>query len=507
MSTDLETTIEPGGESSQGLKRNALGLLGALVLGVVIMAPSLAIFTNWGFMIPNVGTATAAVFLLALVMSIPTAYSYALINTRMPSAGASYKWGSKLISPYVGIAVGLCTTLFYVFVIPYDLPAIGLLGTDLARNTSNGVFAGIMVAAFLLALPLVYRGINVNIDVSYVLVSIELIIVIVVAIGAYVTSSHSHASLAPVNPAKLPSATLLIPALVLGVLSFTGYDAISTVGEETKTPKKLIPRATIMAVLLVGAFWIVISTVLSDALPPSSYEAVINEGGFPLAAAANTAFGSAGRDILDVMGLEASFALLIAATIGATRILYAMGRDGVISPRFGRLHPKYRVPWFATTCVLAFAVAADVLVTIYLGIGYGVALWLSNFVVFFALVTYLMVNVCNTLLFRRHFLDEFHWFKNVVVPIVGICVTGYFMYKGFFEVLWDGDFKTGRSVVLVALALLLCTVAIAVAIARHPNKRAAARSDSFVDEVPPEEGQGQDQGVEPATAGGAASKG
>jgi putrescine importer len=459
----------------QQLQKDAIGLSGAMILGVVIMAPSLAIFTNWGFMIPTVGRGTAVVFVIALIMSLPTAYSYALINSRMPSAGATYKWASRLISPYIGIAMGLCTTLFYAFVIPYTLPAIGLLGTDLARNTSTGLFAVLMGGSLLLALPLVYRGINVNVDASVLLVIAEVIILAVIAVGAFFASSDSHASLTPLNPGEIPSTSALIPALVLGVLSFTGYDAISTVAEETRTPRRLIPKATILAVLLVGLFWIVMSTILSDTLTPAAYTKVIDEGGFPLAAAAEAAFGSGGRYVIDIMGLEASFALLIASSIGATRILYAMGRDGVIDRRFGHLHPRFKVPWFGVTTVLVFAVVADVLVSIYLGLSYNVGLWLSNLIVFFALVTYLAINVCNPLLVVRHFRSEFHWFSNGLVPIAGIGVTGYFMYKGFFQVLWDGEFKTGRSVVLTALILLAATGVAAWAIGRQPDRREAAR--------------------------------
>jgi len=486
ISAEPERSVEQAPQQQQ-LQKNAIGLSGAMILGVVIMAPSLAIFTNWGFMIPSVGRGTAAVFVIALVMSLPTAYSYALINSRMPSAGATYKWASRLINPYVGIATGLCTTLFYAFVIPYTLPAIGLLGTDLARNTSSGLFAVIMGVSLLLALPLVYRGINVNVDASIILVIIEVLILAVIAVGAFIASDDSHASLTPLNPGEIPSTSALIPALVLGVLSFTGYDAISTVAEETRTPRRLIPKATILAVVLVGLFWIVMSTILSNALTPAAYTKVIDEGGFPLAAAAEAAFGNAGRYVIDIMGLEASFALLIASSIGATRILYAMGRDGVIDRRFGQLHPKFKVPWFGVTTVLAFAVVADVLVSIYLGLSYSVGLWLSNLIVFFALVTYLVINVCNPLLFHRHFRGEFHWFANGVVPVAGIAVTAYFMYKGFFQVLWNGDFKTGRSVVLTGLILLAATAIAAWAIGRSVERRDAARrgpDDSELDAAP-----------------------
>jgi amino acid transporter len=476
MSTmSAEPALPVASEPTQQLKKDALGLPGAMMLGIVIMSPSLAIFFNWGFMVPSVGSATAIVFAIALVMSLPTAYSYVLINSRMPSAGATYKWASKLISPRFGIAVGIITTLYYALFVAAELPFLALVGSDLAGVTSQTFFAAVMAGSLLLAIPFVYRGVAFNIDASIFLVVGEVLILIAIAVGAFIASDTSHASLAPLNPAELPSMTALIPALVLGVGSFTGYDAISTVAEETRTARKLIPKATILSVVIVGLFWILLSLLLSDALAPAQYTAVIDAGGFPLAAAAESAFGSAGRIIIDVMAIEAGFGLLIACSIGSTRILYAMGRDGVVNPRFSTLHPKFKVPWAAISLVLAFGAVVDVLLSIYIGIGFQITLWVVNLLVFCALVTYLVINVCNPLLYLRHFRSEFHWFSNGVVPLAGIGVVGWFMYKGFFQVLWDAGFEMGRSIVWAALALLVVTGAIAWAIGRRPEALEAAR--------------------------------
>src|SRR5215213_9721524 len=126
MSTPSTTAAPPGQQSKpnaeQKLKQGAIGLLGATMLGVIIMGPALAVLFAWGFTVPSVGTATAILFIIALALTLPTAYSYALINRRMPSAGATYKWASRLISPTAGIATGLCTTLFYAFIVAFTFP-------------------------------------------------------------------------------------------------------------------------------------------------------------------------------------------------------------------------------------------------------------------------------------------------------------------------------------------------------------------------------------------------
>ncbi|GAC1669901.1 MAG: APC family permease [Candidatus Dormibacteraceae bacterium] len=446
------------------------------MLGVVIMGPSLAMYFAWGFMIPTVGRATAVVFAIALFISLPTAYSYALINSRRPASGATYKWASQVISPQVGIATGLITTIYYALFLPAQLPFIGLVAADLARSTSHLVLALFMAASLLAALPLIYRGITFNIETSTVLVAIEVVIVTAIAVGAFVAATGSHLSLTPLNPGKIPSTSALVPALVLGVLSFTGYDAISTLAGETRVARRFIPRATLLSVVAIAIAWMIWAILLSDAIAPASYVKTISQNGFPLAEAARKAFGSVGRDVIDVMGLEAAFALIIGASIGATRIIHSMGRDGVLTARFGTVHPRFKVPWFALTAVVGLAIVVEVLLSFYVGIGINVLLWLSNLIVFLALATYIVINVCNPLLFWRHFRLEMNWFKNGVVPVVGVIVCGYFMYKGFFEVLLNANFEMGGSTVVAAIALVIVCAIVGLALGRRADVRKAARA-------------------------------
>jgi putrescine importer len=481
MSLQVERpVVSETSAASRGLRSNSLGLVGAMMLGVVLLSPAISIYFSWGFMIPSVGVATAAVFAIALVISLPTAYSYALINRRVPSAGASYKWASQLISPHLGIAVGLILTLFYACIIPAEVAILATVGADLVRSSSTTVVALIMAGAVLMSAPFVFRGVTFNIETAAILVTIEVAIITVVAIGAFIASDHSHASLAPLDPGKLPSFAALIPALVLGVNAFVGYDAVSTVAEETKTPRRLIPKATILAVVVVGLIWIILSTILSDAIPPAEYIKTITAGGLPLNLAADTAFGSAGRDIVNIMGIEATFSIMIAATIGSTRVLYAMGRDGVVSRRFGELHPRFQVPWVSIAAALVFTAVVLIALSIYLGIGINIAVWLANLITFLALVTYIVINVCNPLLFWRHLRAEASWFANGVVPAVGVAVSGYFLYRGFFKVLWEtDDFKLGGSIIVVAVVSVVLAALAAIVIGRRPEARAAARGESI----------------------------
>jgi amino acid transporter len=351
-----------------------------------------------------------------------------------------------------------------------------VVGRDLVRSSSPAVFAVFMYGSVIIVAPFLYRRIEFNIEASAVLVVIEVMLVVAIAVGVSVASGDSRLSLVPLDPSRLPDAGELIPALILGVASFTGYDAISTLAEEARTPAKVIPKATLLALSLVGAFWILASTALSDAIAPTTYAHVIERGGFALGTAASVPFGTVGHTIIDVMALESGFALLIAYTVAATRIVYAMGRDAVVPDRLGAVHPRSRIPWAAVTAMLAFAVLADTVLSVFLGLSSDISLWLLNLIVFFALLTYIAVNVCNAVLYARHFRAEFRWFANGAVPLAGVAIVGYFLYKSFFEALWDSNFKTGKSVVLAAGGLVFAGIGAAWARCRSPQVREAVRS-------------------------------
>lgn len=460
-------------DGPDGLKSGAIGLLGATMLGVVIMGPGLAILFSWGFTIPAVGTATAILFIYGMALTLPTAGSYAVLNSRVPSAGATYKWATMAFGRVAGVATGLCTVLFYTFIVIFTFPLQAQFFSDLVGTSSRAVFIAVTIGSFMLMLPFVYRGVAFNLDTAVFLAVAEMIIVAAIAIGALIASDDGL-SLAPLNPADLPGVTALMPALVLAFLAFTGYDAVSTVAEESDTPAKLIPKATILSVVVIGAFWVFVATVLSSAVPVSTYTETINAGGFPLGAAAEQAFGSTGRVVTNIMGLEAAFALSLGAMIGASRILYRMGRDGAISQRFGTVHPKFQTPWFSISSIIAFIVLAGAALSAYLGLGFEITLWSVNVVAFFSLITYIVINACNAVVSWRHFRGEFNWFTNVLVPAIGVAAVGWFFYKGFFQALWNVEGKLGQSVVWICLALLAAICGAALLMAQRP--RLAAES-------------------------------
>src|SRR5690606_27222551 len=153
---------------------------------------------------------------------------------------------------------------------------IGQAVTDLFSTTSGVVFSIALFGAIALVAPLILRGIVISLEAAVVLVAIEVAILSVIGIVALVTSPEGSLTLEPLNPSGIGGISILASALILAVLSFTGFDAVSTVAEETKTPRSIIPKATILSAIVVGLFWVTMAFIFSNAFSKETYIGVLD---------------------------------------------------------------------------------------------------------------------------------------------------------------------------------------------------------------------------------------
>jgi putrescine importer len=439
-------------QPSPGLEKNALGLLGASLVGVVIMAPSLALYANWGPMIPLVGVHGSLIFLIALIMTLPTAYSYAILSSRVPNAGSVFAWASRFLHPRAGVISGYTAVAFYVMLAAFEPPLIASIVQNLFGNYSSWLFITVVVIVFAAVLPVAWAGIGLSMGTAAILVTVEGIIVAAVIVTGYFTIHGAHLSLEPLNPAGIPNSTVLFQALVLGVLSFTGFDAVSTVAEETRTARSLVPRATLLSAIVTGIFWVVTSLLLSGDAP---LKGMLASKLTPLSYIAEQAMGGTGRVLIDLMALEAGLAITLASVIGASRVVFALGRESYLPRVFGQIRAAKSTPGHAVTLVVVLGLLANLAVGLYIGWTENIYLWLANCIVFFGLIVYMFVNVSHVVYFTRFKRDELNVFRNVLVPIAGLAISIYYVYDAFFKALWNAGFQMGRSTVITAVITLV----------------------------------------------------
>ena len=447
-------------EAAPRLKANVLGLAALTTIGAVMMAPALGLYGNWGPMASIVGLPTPLIFLAALAISIPTAVSYALVNREMPSAGSAFTWVSKTLSRPVAIAVGLIMAAYYTVAVILQPALFGLFFNDLlnifgVQGTNLWTWALGVAIVTAIVMYVTYTGIEISMESAIVMILIEMGVVIALTLTIVGSKAiHGGLNLQPFNPGKIQGGgSAFWAAMILGILSYTGYDVISTVAEEAKAPRRLLPKATLFACIGVGIFWAINSWAFSIAEPVSKVQSLMATGHTAATPIAQQYWGW-GRVFVVLTAMTAATAVYIACVIGASRALYAQGRRGTLPRWFGEIDEKRQVPRNAMHVVFAATLFGLFFVGVWLRNADTTFVWWAGSVVFFALITYIFVNLSNFLYFWKFAREKFNWFLNGVVPALGIGLDAYLIYKSFFKSLWGAGFDTGRSIIYFGLVVV-----------------------------------------------------
>jgi amino acid transporter len=213
-----------------------------------------------------------------------------------------------------------------------------------------------------------------------------------------------------------------------------------------------VPRVLIVAVTGVALFWAANAWVLTLSAPLSQVLEYNAEGLTAITPIARAYWGW-GNVLVVATAFAGLTAIYIASVQGASRLIFALARHGLLPAPFARLKGEKLVPQTAVLIVVLTCVAMGLLSLAILQSGLDSFIWWSNALVFFAALTYTGVNVANLVYFRRIAPAHFNVVHNLFVPVAGICLNLYLIYAAFFSALWTAPFRTGRSVVVICLAL------------------------------------------------------
>jgi len=465
------------------LRANAMGWIAAAAIGAIIMSPAGGIYFNFGPMVQKAGDVVPFVFLIALLASLPTALSFAMVAREMPSAGSVYTWIWNATRPSAGLFVGWILGGFYLLAM-IVLPGIFALFFNEFLNffgvsTGYGTWAAGVLLTTIAVVLVDYLGITITVKATIIFMVFESAVLLALAFTIFAKGGYTgHISTAPFNPGTaVGGGAAIFGALIFGIQSNVGYDAIPTLAEETRTPKKFIPLATIAAVVTVGIYWIVVSWAFSQAAPVAEIDNLLSQGFTPIVPIAKH-YWSSGDIIIIISAMTSITGIYIAQTVGTSRVMYAMGREGSIPPVLGRLNRRYGLPWNAMTV----GIILTTIVTLVLGKVLGLAnqyAWTGTMSSFLGLLTYFCVNAANIIFFLRYRRDRFNVVLNGIVPVIGIAVVLYILYKSYFASLWDAGWTYGRSVQLAVAIWLLLGIAWIMILRRRTPQLFTRRSQVF----------------------------
>ena len=349
-------TDETGTDTGEGELKRTIGLfqLSLFGIGATIGTGIFIVLTEAA---PIAGPAVVWSFVFAGVVAGLTAICYAELASTVPISGSSYSYAYATLGEGVAMVVAACLLLEYG--VSAAAVAVGwsqylnefldnLFGFTIPENLSNapeadGVINLPAIVLIVLCTLLLIRGASESAKVNAAMVLIKIaVLVLFVVVGVTGWNSDNLSDFTPFGLAGVTSAAGII------FFSFIGLDAVSTAGEEVKNPRRNLPLAILIALAVVTSLYVLVALVAVAAQPLADFED--QEAG--LSAILETVTGSSWPATVLAAGAVISiFSVTLVVIYGQTRILFAMGRDGMVPPLFHRLNPRTLTPVPATIIV------------------------------------------------------------------------------------------------------------------------------------------------------------
>ncbi len=405
---------------TQELKRS-LSFTDLLVYGLIFMVP-IAPFGIFGFVYNGSGGMVALAYVIGMVAMAFTALSYAQMSKAFPMAGSVYSYAGRGLHPGAGFLAGWLILLDYVLI-----PALLYIIAAFAMNSFVGAVPvwGWIVLFVVVNTAVNYFGIEMTAKVNRIMLVAELVVLgifLVVGVVALASGKGNGFSFEAFYNPDTFSVGLVFSAVSVAVLSFLGFDGISTLAEENHDGARAVGRATLAALAVAGVLFIVQTWVASMLVPNAGQ--LLSEGD-PAGTAFYDAAAVAGGQWLSVLTAVATaiawgFANALVAQAATSRLLFSMARDRQLPSFLAKVHPQHRVPENATFLVAAVSIVFGV----YFASRDDGATLLTTLVNFGALTAFLLLHLS---VISHYFLKERSgdlW-RHLVAPALGFLIIGY----------------------------------------------------------------------------------
>ena len=346
--------------------QKTLGLWHIIIIGLAYIQP-MTLFDTFGLVSEESHYHVPTSYIIALVAILFTSISYGHMIRRYPSSGSAYTYAQKSIHPNVGFMVGWSSWLDYLLSPMVNIILAVIYLEALFPDINHWIWV-IGLTAFMTAVNLRGARFVANFNGLIVLVQIAVIVYFtwmvysllaggVNADGSLVNAKYQLWSLEPFWN-SMTSVGALITGATLLCFSFTGFDSLSSLAEETKDTKKTLPKAIFLTALIAGVIFIISTYFMQIYFPndPKTYfEDVAATQPDILQAVGGVAF----KTVVLYFAIVTVMASGISAHAGVSRLMYVMGRDGVINKKiFGHISPKSYTPVYNILIVGAVALTA-----------------------------------------------------------------------------------------------------------------------------------------------------
>ncbi len=416
-------------EHGEKLQRNALTYFGNVGVALGSVGPTVSIAVTLAALVVVTGYATPLAVLISALPMLAIAYAFRQLNRWRVNCGATYEWGGRTVSPYFGWIIGWTIMFAYVLsVVPLSLGpyAFALIGKPNSRILDAVIGFALIVAVTVCA----YLGIRLTARVQWLLIAIEYIGAILLGVVCLLAlADHSHGFHAAFSWNWFSWKTMggihgFVGAALIAVFLYSGWDTGILVNEETRDSRETPGRSVMMTVIVTAVIFVFLTFAYQAAVSPAE----LSSHGDALAYIAQVVSGSALAKYMILAVALSTIGATLASMVATTRVMFAMGADGVLPRSFSRTSAKYKTPLVAT---LVVAIVATIIVWVY-------ALSSSSVVTAFqALVSisgllygvyYIGTGVSAIFYFRRiGFTSVGYFLKLLIIPLAASAFLTYIL--------------------------------------------------------------------------------
>jgi amino acid transporter/nucleotide-binding universal stress UspA family protein len=398
------------------LERN-LGFLEAMTLGGGTMIGA-GIFILPGLAARGAGPASAISFTIAGFVALLAALSLAELATGMPIAGGSYHYVNRALGGLFGSVVGWGMWTGLMFASAFYMIGFGqYIVVPLPFLDGRALIVLLGVVGLGLITGINFYGTDESSGAQNIMIGAELVVVLIyVGLGVFFIEPGNLEEFAPTGASGIVGTTGTV------FVTYLGFEIIATVAGEIERPGKLIPLSMVLSVVSVTLLYAAIMLISTGVVPYRELGGSL----VPVSdVAAITMFGTAGVAAVTVAAAIAAISSSNSSVLAASRVIFAMGRDGLMSDRLNVTHSRFSTPHRA---IMATGGVTGLLVLAGLRVQEIVAL-LAQVASFSFLVTYGLVHVA-VVVFRRADPDEYDpdfeipWPLYPAVPALGVIMTG-----------------------------------------------------------------------------------
>lgn len=441
-----------------GLRKNALGLTSVLMQAIAHTAPATAILLTIQFTASQAGVVGPLAYLLAFLLVLTLGVGVIQLALHLPSAGGYYTYVSRTVHPRAGFLTAWLFFLYSALTPAFSLAIMGSVLETSLRSQYGIFFPWWLFLTFATAFTafVTYRGVEVSAAALVILGILEIGCVVLMAAWGFFSPGPGGVNLSSFNPANAPSGNGLYLAIVFSIFALTGWEGAAPLAEETKEPKRIVPRAILGAILLMGGYLVFTSWGILVGWGTDRIADFVSSKEIPVFVLARRFWG-AGWIVMLFALINSMVAVAVATSLVSTRMWYAMARSGSLPRVFAKVNSRHKTP--------VNAIVFQTLVTLVFGIGMG--FWIGPDQEFFLMGTvltlalaliYSLGNLGVFLFYRKERRQDFHPVLHAVFPLISSVAILWVAYKSVVPLpAWPISYAPAIVAVWLAIGILVLT--------------------------------------------------